>query len=70
MEDILEGTQVEINNGSLELHVDVRGAEDPGWAERSLDAIEGAEVQVIKEVATGRVTLSIRGADAPPRIKW
>lgn len=71
LEDIIVGARVEVvNSRTLALHFDVRGAEDPEAAERSLDTFHRGEVKVEKDVATGTVTWSIRGSDGPPRITW
>lgn len=63
--------QIEVvDSRTLALHFDVRGAEDPRSAESYLDRFDGAEVKVEKDIASGTVTLLIRGAGGPPRIEW
>ncbi len=70
MEEITETMEIEVATGEILMHFDVRGTEDPGSAEHALEAFEGAAVSVEKEVAAGRITVRIRGANATPRIVW
>ncbi len=67
---IYDAMEIEAVAGEIVMHFDLRDADEPGTAERALDAFEGATVSVEKEVAAGKVRLRIRGADATPGIDW
>jgi hypothetical protein len=70
MEELIETMDIEVVDGEIVLYFDVRDAEEPEAGERLLDNFEGAEVLVSKEVATGQVILSIRGAEAIRGTSW
>ncbi|HZB08407.1 MAG TPA: hypothetical protein VE525_04750 [Rubrobacter sp.] len=67
MEELIETMDIEVVDGEIVLYFDVRDAEELEAVERLLDNFEGAEVLVSKEVTTGQVILSIRGAEAIQR---
>jgi hypothetical protein len=70
MENLLETIDIEVVDGEIVMYFNVRHAEEPEACERLLDNFEGSEVLVSKEVATGQVILSIRGAEAIRGTSW
>jgi hypothetical protein len=70
MEDLRETMGREPVAWDLVMHFDVRGAEDPGSAERSREVFLDATKLMNKIAAAGTVTeCIIRRADAPPRVE-
>jgi hypothetical protein len=70
VKDVILTLEIEPVSWELVLHFEGRGAEDPGSAERSLEALRGATMLVEKFAATGTVTeCIIRRADVPPRVE-
>ncbi len=64
MTDLIEMMDIEVVDGEIVLYFHLRDAEEPEACERFLDTFAGAEVRVTKEVATGKVIVSIAGSDA------
>jgi hypothetical protein len=70
MEDLRETMGREPVTWDLVMHFDVRGAEDPGSAERSREVFLDASRLMKKIAATRTVTLCIIWrANVPPRVE-